>query len=195
MDADALVARPAGGAARRRDRARAEHRQPADDLCRAPDALERRRARCATVPICNSPLLIELTAVDFWPQRAAFLKSSICSCPSRTRHRLRAEGARCTATDAHVATVSSVWPAANWLEREVWDLFGIVLRRPSRSAPAADARGLGGLSAAQGLSGQVSVAVRTTEPMQVTGGGVPREPREGSPVEAAVSEAARDRRR
>jgi NADH-quinone oxidoreductase subunit C len=28
--------------------------------------------------------------------------------------------------DAHVATVSDVWPAANWLEREVWDLFGIV---------------------------------------------------------------------
>jgi NADH-quinone oxidoreductase subunit C len=24
-----------------------------------------------------------------------------------------------------VATVSGVWPAANWLEREVWDLFGI----------------------------------------------------------------------
>jgi NADH:ubiquinone oxidoreductase subunit C len=25
-----------------------------------------------------------------------------------------------------VATVSGVWPADNWLEREVWDLFGIV---------------------------------------------------------------------
>ena len=29
-------------------------------------------------------------------------------------------------TIAHVATVSGVWPAANWLEREVWDMFGIV---------------------------------------------------------------------
>jgi NADH-quinone oxidoreductase subunit C len=27
--------------------------------------------------------------------------------------------------DAHLATVSTIWPAANWLEREVWDLFGI----------------------------------------------------------------------
>jgi NADH:ubiquinone oxidoreductase subunit C len=27
--------------------------------------------------------------------------------------------------DARVGTVSPVWPAANWLEREVWDLFGI----------------------------------------------------------------------
>jgi NADH-quinone oxidoreductase subunit C len=24
-----------------------------------------------------------------------------------------------------VATVSGIWPAANWLEREVYDLFGI----------------------------------------------------------------------
>ena len=28
--------------------------------------------------------------------------------------------------DAHVRTVSGIWPAANWLEREVWDLFGVV---------------------------------------------------------------------
>ena len=28
--------------------------------------------------------------------------------------------------DARIATVSDVWPAANWLEREVWDLFGVV---------------------------------------------------------------------
>ena len=24
------------------------------------------------------------------------------------------------------SSVSNVWPAANWLEREVWDLFGVV---------------------------------------------------------------------
>ena len=41
------------------------------------------------------------------------------------RLRLRHEGAAAGRTTAHVATVSGVWPAANWLEREVWDLFGI----------------------------------------------------------------------
>ena len=33
---------------------------------------------------------------------------------------------RLAGADAHVGTVCGVWPAANWLEREVWDLFGIV---------------------------------------------------------------------
>jgi NADH-quinone oxidoreductase subunit C len=27
--------------------------------------------------------------------------------------------------EAHINTVESVWPAANWLEREVYDLFGV----------------------------------------------------------------------
>lgn len=29
-------------------------------------------------------------------------------------------------TDAKVPTVSGIWPAANWAEREVYDMFGIV---------------------------------------------------------------------
>ena len=27
--------------------------------------------------------------------------------------------------DAHIASATPIWPGANWLEREVWDLFGI----------------------------------------------------------------------
>ncbi|MAF64087.1 MAG: NADH-quinone oxidoreductase subunit C [Planctomycetes bacterium] len=29
------------------------------------------------------------------------------------------------AADEEVDTVSAIWPAANWLEREAWDMFGI----------------------------------------------------------------------
>ncbi len=30
--------------------------------------------------------------------------------------------------DAEVDSLTSLWPGANWLEREVWDMFGIVFR-------------------------------------------------------------------
>ena len=32
----------------------------------------------------------------------------------------------CTELDPHVPTLSSVWPGANWCERETYDMFGIV---------------------------------------------------------------------
>jgi NADH-quinone oxidoreductase subunit C len=68
-------------------------------------------------------LLAELTAADFWPREPRFeviyLLVSIAH-----RHRIRVK-VRLQGEDAHVATVSDLWPAANWLEREVWDLFGI----------------------------------------------------------------------
>ena len=55
--------------------------------------------------------------------------------------------------DPHVATVSGVWPAANWLEREVWDLFGIAFDGhpdPRRLLMPEDWEGY---PAAQGLPG------------------------------------------
>ena len=68
-------------------------------------------------------LLAELTAVDFWPREPRYELVYILVSPEQ-RHRLRLK-VRLHADDAHVVTVSDVWPAANWLEREVWDLFGI----------------------------------------------------------------------
>jgi NADH-quinone oxidoreductase subunit C len=69
-------------------------------------------------------VLAEITAVDFWPAEPRYeLVYILVSVAHRLRLRLKV---RLNAEDAHVATVSDVWPAANWLEREVWDLFGIV---------------------------------------------------------------------
>ena len=68
-------------------------------------------------------LLAEVTAVDFWPREPRFeLVYILVSIPNRLRLRMKV---RLPGDDARVATVSGVWPAANWLEREVWDLFGI----------------------------------------------------------------------
>jgi NADH-quinone oxidoreductase subunit C len=67
--------------------------------------------------------LVELTAVDYWPKAPRYeVVYMLVSIAHRLRLRLKV---RMVEDDPHVATVSAVWPAANWLEREVWDLFGI----------------------------------------------------------------------
>ena len=68
--------------------------------------------------------LAELTAVDVWPREPRFeVVYVLVSIEHRLRLRMKV---RLHGADAHLATVSGIWPAANWLEREVWDLFGIV---------------------------------------------------------------------
>jgi NADH-quinone oxidoreductase subunit C len=67
--------------------------------------------------------LAEVTAVDFWPREPRFeLVYILVSIAHRLRLRMKVA---LDGPDAHVATISDLWPAANWLEREVWDLFGI----------------------------------------------------------------------
>jgi NADH-quinone oxidoreductase subunit C len=67
--------------------------------------------------------LAELTAVDFWPKEPRYeVVYLLVSMAHRMRLRLKV---RMSGDDPHITTVSDVWPAANWLEREVWDLFGI----------------------------------------------------------------------
>jgi NADH-quinone oxidoreductase subunit C len=85
-------------------------------------------------PAFQFTLLADLTAVDYLPREPRFevvyhlaclgtpgFPSSIPSRPARLRLKVRVPG-----EDARVPTVGAVWPAAGWLEREVWDLFGIV---------------------------------------------------------------------
>jgi NADH-quinone oxidoreductase subunit C len=68
-------------------------------------------------------LLADLTAVD-WPKREKRfdLVLMLYSFAKNERLRLKAH----IAENETVASVESVWPTANWLEREVYDMFGIV---------------------------------------------------------------------
>src|SRR5262245_23605178 len=75
-------------------------------------------------PDLRFTVLAELTAIDFHPREPRFeLVYVLVSIEHRRRLRLKV---RLDGGDARTATVTDVWPAANWLEREVWDLFGIV---------------------------------------------------------------------
>ena len=74
-------------------------------------------------PDLRFDFLAELTAVDFWPREPRFeLVYVLVSIEHRLRLRMKV---RLAGPDAHIDTVTGIWPAANWLEREVWDMFGI----------------------------------------------------------------------
>jgi NADH-quinone oxidoreductase subunit C len=83
------------------------------------------------------------------------------------RLRLRVK-VRLPADDPHVATVSDVWPAANWLEREVWDLFGIAFDGhpdPRRLLMPEDWEGY---PLRKDYPVQIRMTPRSSEPLQVT---------------------------
>jgi len=110
--------------------------------------------------------LAELTAADFWPREPRFeLVYLLVSLTHRRRIRLKV---RLHGGDAHVATVCDVWPAANWLEREVWDLFGIVFDGhpdPRRLLMPED---WDGYPLRKDYPVQILKTPQATEPLQVT---------------------------
>ncbi len=64
----------------------------------------------------------DVTAID-WPPRDKRFDVSYCLYSTRLRHRVRVK-VRVGESDP-VESVTGLWPAANWLEREVFDQFGI----------------------------------------------------------------------
>ncbi|MBI3262063.1 MAG: NADH-quinone oxidoreductase subunit C [Acidobacteria bacterium] len=66
----------------------------------------------------------DVTASD-WPPRSKRFDVIYCLYSTRHRHRVRLK-VRAGELDP-VASVTSVWPSANWLEREVYDMFGVRL--------------------------------------------------------------------
>lgn len=68
-------------------------------------------------------MLTDLTAVD-WPQREKQFDVvvNLYSFAKNERLRLKTH----VAEDERVPSLCGVWPAANWLERECFDMFGII---------------------------------------------------------------------
>jgi NADH-quinone oxidoreductase subunit C len=110
--------------------------------------------------------LAELTAADYWPREPRFeLVYMLVSIVNRLRLRVKV---RLHGEDAHVATVTGVWPAANWLEREVWDLFGIAFDGhpdPRRLLMPEDWEGF---PLRKDYPVQVRMAASTAQPLQVS---------------------------
>ena len=67
-------------------------------------------------------LLADVTAVDWWPREPRYeVVYHLSSMTQRLRLKVSLGGAT-----ARLPTLQHVWPGACWLEREVWDMFGIV---------------------------------------------------------------------
>ena len=64
----------------------------------------------------------DVTASD-WPPRAQRFDVIYCLYSTSLRHRLRLKVR--AGEDDPVESVAELWPAANWLEREVYDQFGV----------------------------------------------------------------------
>jgi NADH-quinone oxidoreductase subunit C len=67
-------------------------------------------------------LLADITAVDWWPREPRYqVVYHLSSMTRRVRLTVPLGG-----DHPRLPTLQSIWPAAGWLEREVWDMFGIV---------------------------------------------------------------------
>ena len=82
--------------------------------------------------------LVDLCAVDY-PERAAKHERlevvlHLCSIGKRHRLRLKAriggegDGEGGALEGAEIDSVTSIWPGANWFERETYDMFGVTFR-------------------------------------------------------------------
>jgi NADH-quinone oxidoreductase subunit C len=78
---------------------------------------------CEAVRAAGYTFLEDVTAVDWYPQEPRFqLSYHILSMSLKQRLRLVVQ---LNSDNAAVDSITSVWPSANFYEREVFDLFGV----------------------------------------------------------------------
>ncbi|HYS26297.1 MAG TPA: NADH-quinone oxidoreductase subunit C [Vicinamibacterales bacterium] len=119
-------------------------------------------------PSLRFNVLLEVTAADYLPREPRFeVVYHLLSIPNRQRLRMKVRVGS-NEIDGVVPTVQSIWPAAGWPEREVWDMFGIVF------AGHGDLRRLlmpddwDGHPARKDYPVQINKAVQTYEPLEVS---------------------------
>lgn len=80
-------------------------------------------ARCREDNALQFNLLTDATCIDRFPMEPRFeMNYHLVSIPNRRKVRLRV---RLSGDDPVIDSLVPVWPGANWLEREIFDLFGI----------------------------------------------------------------------
>jgi NADH-quinone oxidoreductase subunit C len=84
------------------------------------------REACAALkddPACPYNFLSDVTCVDWYPSEPRFeVIYHLLSIPKKERVRLKV---RLHSGSPAIESITSVWPGANYFEREVFDLFGV----------------------------------------------------------------------
>ena len=115
-------------------------------------------------------VLLEVTAADYLPRVPRFeVVYHLLSIPNRARLRLKVRVA--SAEDASrgvVPSVQSVWPAAGWPEREVYDMFGIVFSGHTDLRRILMPEDWEGHPARKDYPVQIKKAAQTYEPLEVS---------------------------
>jgi len=132
------------------------------DTCRA--LRDTPELRCA--------FLVDLFPVDYLPREPRFeivyLMASLgMSGFGETAKRLRVK-VRLPGDDAKLPSVSSVWPAANWSEREAYDLFGIHFSDHPDLRRILMPDDWDGYPLRKDYPVQIKLPVKTYEPLQVS---------------------------
>ncbi|MGX6648054.1 NADH-quinone oxidoreductase subunit C [Maricaulaceae bacterium MS644] len=74
-------------------------------------------------PVCRFTTLVDICGVD-WPSRSD--RFDVVYHLLSMHHNQRVRVILTTDEDTPVASVTDVWPAANWFEREAFDMYGVL---------------------------------------------------------------------
>jgi NADH-quinone oxidoreductase subunit C len=111
-------------------------------------------------------LCLDVTAADHFPRTPRFhVVYHLVSVDRGFTLRLRVVP---DDTDPRVPTVSAVWPSANWQEREVWELFGIVFTAHPNLERLITPDDWEGHPLRKDYPVQVKLPVKTYEPLQLS---------------------------
>jgi NADH-quinone oxidoreductase subunit C len=78
-------------------------------------------------PAADMNMLMDLTAVDFPDRDPRFeVVAHLYSLAKGHRLRIKARVGDPAGEHVHLASLADLWASANWMEREAWDLMGVV---------------------------------------------------------------------
>jgi len=117
-------------------------------------------------PALAFSICLDVTAADHLPREPRYdVVYHLVSPERRFRLRIRVQAAGAAPT---VPSVSGIWPSADWLEREVYDLFGIAFSGHPRLERLIMPEDWEGHPLRKDYPVQIKMPVRTYEPLQLT---------------------------